>query len=219
VGLREHGAVADGGRTMIGYRACGQAISDIQAIVVDASLSVLTTFPITDDGGPKGLPALASTNTGTVLAAYPMFRFEAPLGTSRVYARIVDFVLCATDAECNGDQCLGGICVDGGGGGGGAAGSGGMAGAGGAGGTAGAGGGAAGSGGSPGSGGTGGTAGSGGAPGGTGAGGGPGEDPGCACRAAGTGATPGEALAAGLIALLAAARRRKRRPETCCTKN
>ncbi|MRG97638.1 hypothetical protein [Polyangium spumosum] len=237
VGLAGRGAVADGGRTVIGYRTCAQGLTDVLAIVVDGMLSPITSLPITNDARPEGLPALASTNAGKVLVAYPQFVTEAPLGTSRVLAKIVDFTSCTMDAECNGGVCTGGVCV---GEGNGSGGMGGMGGAGGSGGSGGSGGGAGGMGGAGGSGGAGGMAGAGGMGGvggvggvggaggmgmtgsggmvasggttGTGGAGGVATVPGggteCGCRAAGNGTTSDMPFAATAIGLLAALARR-----------
>lgn len=232
LGLAERGAVVDGGRTVVAYRACGPTLTDVAAVVLSGNLSVITSLPITSDDRPKSVPSLASTNGGEVLVTYASFHLEAPLGTPRIQGRIIDFTSCTMDAECNGGQCVSGICLNegpvgtgsggaggtGGNGGAGAGGAGGMGGVGGAGGMGGAtsSSGAGGMGGASSSSGAGGMAGSGGMDATTGAGGAEepppvpdGDD--CACEAAGQGTTSLAPLASALVALLGAAGRRRNR--------
>ncbi|UQA55234.1 hypothetical protein [Polyangium aurulentum] len=215
--VAERGAVMDGGRIVVGYRACGSTMTDEKALVLNGDLSVITSIPVTNDDRPKSVPSLASTNGGKVLVTYASFHLEAPLGTARIQGRFIDFTSCTMDAECNGGQCVSGLCVNevpGGTGSGGAGGTGGMGGAGGMSGTGGAGG-SGGAGGAAGSGGSGGIPGSGGMDATTGTGGEapPGDAGGddCNCRAAGNGSTSVASLAGALVALLGAVGRRRAR--------
>ncbi|MDI1435871.1 hypothetical protein, partial [Polyangium sorediatum] len=89
--LEERGVVREGDRFIVAYRACGPTMTDEAALVLDGHLAVVTSLPITADDKPKGPPSLASTNDGKVLVTYSTFFVEAPFGTARVQARVIDF--------------------------------------------------------------------------------------------------------------------------------
>ncbi|UQA58388.1 MYXO-CTERM sorting domain-containing protein [Polyangium aurulentum] len=128
VRLDSKGVVWDGQRWVLVWQGCGPNSADILGAEISDAGVVLSSFSITEDAYADGTPSLATTGNGVTLVVYGSERAEAPLGTSRVFARIVGGPACSSDADCNGGVCQAGVCTPSGAGGGGMGGSGGTGG-------------------------------------------------------------------------------------------
>jgi MYXO-CTERM domain-containing protein len=104
-------AVFDGTRALFAWSACGPQSLDVFGAKI-AQDGAVTTFSITADDRPDIDPALAAAGKGLALAAYSSYRWEAPLSTYRVFARVVSWPACADAADCASGFCVDGVCCD-----------------------------------------------------------------------------------------------------------
>jgi MYXO-CTERM domain-containing protein len=104
-------ATFDSQRSVFAWSGCGPLSLDVFAAEI-AQDGTVKTYPITADDRPDVDPALAATGTGLALVAYSSYRWEAPLSTYRVFARVLSAPWCATGADCASGFCVDGVCCD-----------------------------------------------------------------------------------------------------------